>query len=75
MTGAYPEDHFGGHVRIFNRDKINELCSQTGFEIEKLRGIPLLSSYGKLWDRSMKITGKFLPTLSKILMVRARRVV
>lgn len=73
MTGAYPEDHFGGHVRIFNLEKIKELCSQTGFVIEEVRGIPLLSSHGKLWDESMKWTGKLLPGFSKILMVRARK--
>jgi methionine biosynthesis protein MetW len=73
MTGAYPEDHFGGHVRIFNIQKIQELCMQTGFVIEEVRGIPVLSSRGKWWDKSMKWTGKVLPGFSKILMVRTRK--
>ena len=73
MAGAYPEDHFGGHVRIFNRSKIEELCQQSGFEIEKVHGIPALNSRGKLWDGSMKLAGRYLPNLSKILMVKARK--
>lgn len=73
MTGAYPEDHFGGHVRIFNRAKIEELCSRTGFEVEMISGIPALGSHGKLWDRSMRLAGQVLPSWSKILMVRARK--
>lgn len=73
MVGAYPEDHFGGHVRVFNRMKIQELCGQTGFEVEQIRGIPSLNSRGRLWDRSMKVAGKYLPGLSQILMVKARK--
>jgi 2-polyprenyl-6-hydroxyphenyl methylase/3-demethylubiquinone-9 3-methyltransferase len=73
MIGAYPEDHFGGHVRVFNLQKIEELCEQTGLEIEKTNGIPALSSHGRVWDRSMKIAGQVLPSLSKILMIKARK--
>jgi SAM-dependent methyltransferase len=71
MTGAYPEDHFGGHVRVFNRQKIDELCGHTGFKVEVIRGIPALGSHGPIWDRSMKVAGRFLPSFSKILMVKA----
>ena len=73
MQGAYPEDHFGGHVRIFNREKIEELCSHTGFEVETVSGIPILGSHGRLWDRSMRLAGQVLPSWSKILMVKARK--
>ena len=73
MTGAYPEDHFGGHVRIFNRAKIEELCLRTGFEVDSVRGIPTLESHGRLWDRSMRLAGQVLPGWSKILMVKARK--
>ena len=73
MTGAYPEDHFGGHVRIFNVAKIQELCAQTGFEVEEVEGIPALETRGPIWNRSMGLAGKFLPSWSKILMVKARR--
>lgn len=73
MVGAYPEDHFGGHVRIFNVAKIHELCSQTGFEVEEVQGIPALETRGRIWNGSMKLAGKFLPSWSKILMVKARR--
>ena len=73
MAGAYPEDHWGGHIRVFNLEKIEELCGQTGFMIEKVGGIPALASHGGLWDRSMGWAGRFLPSLSKILMIKARR--
>lgn len=73
MVGAYPEDHFGGHVRIFNIAKIHELCSQTGFEVEEVEGIAALATRGRVWNRSMRLAGKFLPSWSKILMVKARR--
>jgi 2-polyprenyl-3-methyl-5-hydroxy-6-metoxy-1,4-benzoquinol methylase len=73
MAGAYPEDHFGSRVRIFNIAKVREICEQTGFAVEEVRGIPGLETRGPIWDRSMKLAGKFLPSWSKILMVKARR--
>lgn len=74
MMGAYPEDHFGDHVRVFNMKKIGELCRQTGFELEDVSGVPGLEEHGRLLDRSLGWVGKFLPSWSKLLMVSARKV-
>jgi methionine biosynthesis protein MetW len=74
MTGAYPEDHFGERVRIFNLAKIQEICDQTGFEIENVSGIPLMTSFGKTIDLSMGVLGKFFPSFSKLFMVTARKI-
>lgn len=45
-VGAYPEDHFGHHVRVFNLEKLQELCEQSGFRVEDVRGIPLAREIG-----------------------------
>ncbi|CAM6053615.1 unnamed protein product [Sphagnum tenellum] len=39
MAGAYPEDHFGAHVRIFNLAKVRELCFDTDFTIINVAGV------------------------------------
>ncbi|MGZ3700117.1 MAG: class I SAM-dependent methyltransferase [Bdellovibrionota bacterium] len=73
MAGAYPEDHFGNHVRILNLPKIHELLASTGFELELVRGIPLLEPRGSLLNIPLSILGRVAPSFSKLLMVRARR--
>lgn len=73
MAGAYPEDHFGEHVRVFNLPKIEELCRRTGFRIEEVRGIPTLEPKGRLIDAPLSLAARVLPTLSKLLIVRARK--
>ncbi len=73
MVGAYPEDHFGESVRVFNLSKIRELCKQTGFEILDLSGIPSIESWGKWIDTPLALFGKVVPSLSKLLMVTARK--
>lgn len=73
MLGAYPEDHFGEHVRIFNLSKIKELCQQTGFKVIDVCGVLHLESMGKWVDRPMGWVGKVLPSFSKLLMVTACR--
>jgi len=73
MMGAYPEDHFGEHIRTFNLGKVYELCRQTGFHIDEVRGIPFLQPKGKLIDIPAEWVGRALPRLSKLLMVKARR--
>jgi 2-polyprenyl-3-methyl-5-hydroxy-6-metoxy-1,4-benzoquinol methylase len=70
MAGAYPEDHYGNHIRIFNQAKIRELCRQTGFEIRETRGVPALQSLGKLLDLPLGLVGRLAPSLSKLLMYR-----
>ncbi len=73
MIGAYPEDHFGDHVRVFNVSKIRELCKQTGFRLVDVYGIPKLGSWGRLLDQSVGVVGKILPSFSKLLMVTAKK--
>jgi O-antigen biosynthesis protein len=73
MVGAYPEDHFGGHIRVFNLSKLNELCEQVGFRIEEVRGIPVFSPRGKLMQLPLVVWGRFFPKLSKFLIVKARK--
>ena len=74
MVGAYPEDHFGEHVRVLNLKKIRELCRQTGFVLEDIAGIPSLEAHGRLVDTSLEWVGRLLPSFSKMLMISARRV-
>ena len=74
MVGAYPEDHFGDHIRLFNRSKIKEICRQTGFQLVDVSGIPKLESWGKWVDHSLGIVGKILPGFSKMLMVTAKKI-
>jgi methionine biosynthesis protein MetW len=74
MMGAYPEDHFGENVRVFNLPKIEELCRQTGFKLEDVSGVPGLQEHGKLVDLSLGWVGKFLPSWTKLLMVSARKI-
>ena len=73
MAGAYPEDHFGANVRVFNLPKIRELCFQTNFEVMDVAGLTTLDSMGKWIDGSLGLFGKLLPSFSKILMVTAQR--
>lgn len=73
MSGAYPEDHFGSHIRLFNLSKIKEICHQTGFELVDICGIPHLESWGKWADQSLGVVGKLLPSFSKLLMVTAQK--
>jgi 2-polyprenyl-3-methyl-5-hydroxy-6-metoxy-1,4-benzoquinol methylase len=72
-AGAYPEDHSGDHVRQFNVGKLRELCAQTGFEIEDVRGIPALKPKGRVLDLSLSVLGRVAPGLSKLLMIKARK--
>ncbi|MBI2712655.1 MAG: methyltransferase domain-containing protein [Bdellovibrio sp.] len=74
MIGAYPEDHFGDHVRIFNLEKIEELCFQTGFKVEDVSGAPGLYEAGHGLDKPLGWMSKLLPRWSKLLMVTARRI-
>lgn len=36
--GAYPEDHFGDRIRLFNLPKLRELCRAAGLRIQVARG-------------------------------------
>jgi SAM-dependent methyltransferase len=65
MWGAFPGDRHGGHIRVFNRVKIEELLRRTRFRTEVVRGI----NQGR-WTRSLDA----LPTLSQLLLIKAVRV-
>lgn len=73
MAGAYPEDHFGSHVRIFNVEKVGELCAQTGFELEEVRGVFALEPHSRLMSVGLTVASRLAPSLSKLLLVRARK--
>jgi methionine biosynthesis protein MetW len=70
-AGAYPEDHHGATIRVFNLAKLRELCGQTGFEIVEARGFTRRA--GTRWlDRSLSVAARLAPALSSVLMVQAR---
>jgi 2-polyprenyl-3-methyl-5-hydroxy-6-metoxy-1,4-benzoquinol methylase len=73
MAGAYPEDHFGAHVRVFNLPKIRELCFDTNFEVKDVAGVTIMDSHGKWIDVPMGLVGKLLPSFSKILLITAQK--
>ncbi len=70
-VGAYPEDHFGDHLRVFNLPKIKELCSQTGFKIEEVFGIPTRVPQGTLKDTALGLWGRVFPSLCQLLMIKS----
>jgi SAM-dependent methyltransferase len=73
MVGAYPEDHFGDSVRIFNLSKIKELCYQTKFKLLETQGVLALESHGKWMDHSLAWLGKLAPKFSKLMIVAAQK--
>jgi methionine biosynthesis protein MetW len=73
MAGAYPEDHFGERIRVFNISKIRELCDQTGFEVMDVQGLINLESYGKWVDSPLALLGKAFPGFAKVLMITAQK--
>ena len=74
VTGAFPEDHQGDRIRVFNIDKLQELCARAGLKMEKVVGLPSLESKGRWLDLGLRGVGRVLPGLSKMLLVRAVRV-
>jgi methionine biosynthesis protein MetW len=70
-VGAYPDDHSGNQIRVFNLAKIRELCVYTGFEIEEVRGVAALA--GGLGFRLLQPFMRIRPQLGELLIVKARR--
>ncbi|HEX9942102.1 MAG TPA: class I SAM-dependent methyltransferase [Thermoanaerobaculia bacterium] len=64
MWGAFPKDQHGGHIRVFNRAKVDQLLQRTGFLPEVVVGMNQ-SSWHVLLDS--------FPSLSEMLLVKARR--
>lgn len=73
MAGAYPEDHFGSHVRVFNVEKVRELCAQAGLELEDVRGVFNLQRRARWIEAPLRLAARVAPTLSKLLICKARR--
>ncbi|MBI4925846.1 MAG: hypothetical protein HY843_07980, partial [Bdellovibrio sp.] len=73
LLGAYPEDHGGENIRVLNISKIKELCHETGFLIEEIRGMPFAKSFGKYSDFAMNMFGQVWPGLSKLFIIKAKK--
>ncbi|MEW6055640.1 MAG: methyltransferase domain-containing protein [Bdellovibrionota bacterium] len=72
LMGAYPEDHFGEHIRIFNLSKLKELCEYTGFRVVDVRGVPTLTK-NLLGYRVLRPLIRAMPQFGELLMVKAKR--
>ena len=73
MSGAYPEDHYGEHIRIFNLAKLRELCGATGFRFVEVRGVPTLKPKGRWIDIPLERASRLWPSLAKVLIVKVRK--
>lgn len=71
--GAYPDDHFGENIRVFNLEKVRELCLHTGFRVVDVVGVPALAA-GSLTYRFLRPLVAVAPQLGELLVVKARRV-
>jgi len=69
--GAYPEDHHGSRIRVFNVKKIQELCEQAGFQVLEIRGVPAIEK--KFSYKVMKPIVRVAPQLAELLVVKARK--
>ena len=70
--GAFPDDHFGEHIRVFNLQKIQELCAHTGFKVQEVIGVPAVARQ-TLRYRLLQPLVKALPQLGELLIVKAKR--
>lgn len=73
MVGAYPEDHYGSNVRVFNVEKVRELCNQTGLELKEVRGVFGLERRARWLEAPLRVAARVAPTLSKLLMFKAEK--
>ncbi|MDA0167662.1 methyltransferase domain-containing protein [Solirubrobacter taibaiensis] len=62
MWGAFPDDRHGGHIRVFNRPKVEELLDRSGFRVSVITGINQ-----PRWARSLDR----VPSLSELLLIKA----
>lgn len=70
--GAYPDDHFGSHIRVFNLSKIRELCRTTGFKLLEVTGIPSRSPDSL--RRFLRPVTWVLPQFAELLIIKAQRI-
>jgi 2-polyprenyl-3-methyl-5-hydroxy-6-metoxy-1,4-benzoquinol methylase len=73
MAGAYPEDHYGNHVRVFNVGKVRELCRQTGLELKEVRGVLNLKPQAAWLETPLRVAARMAPTLTKLLIFKAEK--
>jgi 2-polyprenyl-6-hydroxyphenyl methylase/3-demethylubiquinone-9 3-methyltransferase len=71
--GAYPEDHHGDQVRVFNLAKLRELAERSGFAIERVRGVPTLRAPGAWARPAWKAWSRWWPQGARLLLARARK--
>ncbi len=71
MNGAFPEDRFGRSIRVFNYEKLQELCGMSGFELKEIRGVPSLTTHSQVADIPLGLFGRFFPKLSKLILLKA----
>lgn len=72
LMGAFPDDHFGEHIRVFNEQKLRELCQHTGFRVVDVMGIPTLEG-GSLAYRLLRPLVRVAPQFGELLIIKARR--
>jgi methionine biosynthesis protein MetW len=72
LLGAFPEDHFGEHIRVFNLDKIHELADHVGFSVAHAQGIAGLTRRS-LQYRLFAPLVRLRPSLGELLVVKLRR--
>jgi methionine biosynthesis protein MetW len=73
LTGAFPEDHNGKNIRVFNISKIKELCRHTGFQVMDIVGISA-TSRESIQYRVLQPLVRFVPQLGELLIVKVTRV-
>lgn len=72
LMGAYPDDHYGGHIRVFNLSKVEEICSQTGFKVVDVVGVPSLEKESVRY-RMLQPLVRAVPQLGELLVIKASR--
>ena len=70
--GAYADDHNGSRIRLFNLDKVAEVCRLSGFQVTQVYGLANEQSSSTA-ARLAKPLAWWKPALADLLFVRARR--
>lgn len=70
--GAYPDDRGGERIRVFNIQKIHELCRHTGFQVVDVLGVPARER-GAIGFTLLRPLVRAMPQLGELLVVKARR--
>jgi 2-polyprenyl-6-hydroxyphenyl methylase/3-demethylubiquinone-9 3-methyltransferase len=70
-AGAYPEDHHGARIRVFNAEKVRELCAHSGLELADMRGVFNLERRARWIEAPLRLAARVAPQLSKLLIFKA----